>query len=134
MKALAWTHATLAAVMGVLLVAWLLISRRVRRESQSRSKLWEESIESMKVGVALYDAEDRLIGCNAAYRNLYSEIADRLLPGQTYRDLMTAYYSVAPPEVVDGRSLEDFIATASGAGAAAPRSAKWCGTIAGDGC
>ena len=83
MKALAWTHATLAAVLGLLLVAWLLISQRVHRESQSRARLWEESIESMKVGVALYDADDRLIGCNAAYRNLYSEIADRLVPGRT---------------------------------------------------
>ena len=110
MKALAWTRATLAAVLGLLLVAWLLISQRVHRESQSRARLWEESIESMKVGVALYDADDRLIGCNAAYRNLYSEIADRLVPGRTYRELMTAYYDVAPPEVVDGRSLEDFIA------------------------
>jgi diguanylate cyclase (GGDEF)-like protein/PAS domain S-box-containing protein len=110
MAALAWTRATLAAVLGMLLVAWLLISRRVQRESHSRSRLWEESIESMNVGVALYDADDRLIGCNAAYRNLYSEIADQLVPGRTYRELMTAYFDVAPPEVVDGRSLEDFIA------------------------
>ncbi len=110
MKALASTHATLAAVLGILLVAWLIISQRAQRRSQSRSRLWEESIESMNVGVALYDADDRLIGCNAAYRNLYSEIADRLVPGQTYRELMTSYYAVAPPEVVDRRTLEDFIA------------------------
>ncbi|HQR55835.1 MAG TPA: EAL domain-containing protein [Burkholderiaceae bacterium] len=110
MKALAWTRSTLAAILGLLVIAWLLISQRLQRESRSRSRLWEESIESMNVGVALYDADDRLIGCNAAYRNLYSEIADKLVPGRTYRELMTAYYDVAPPEVVDGRSLADFIA------------------------
>ncbi len=48
----------------------------------------------MKVGVALYDADDRLIGCNDAYRTLYPEIADHLEPGRTYRDLMSAYYKV----------------------------------------
>ena len=64
----------------------------------------------MKVGVALYDAEDRLIGCNDAYRALYPEVADQLQPGRTYRDLMTAYYEVAPADVVDGRTIEQFVA------------------------
>ena len=64
----------------------------------------------MNVGVALWDPEDRLIGCNAAYRDLYSEIAAELLPGCSYRELMTVYHAAAPPEVIGGRTLTEFIA------------------------
>lgn len=103
-------HSIVAAVLGILLVAWLVLSQRAQFRLRTRARLWEESIESMKVGVALYDAEDRLIGCNAAYRTLYSEIAEHLVPGRTYRELMRIYFDVAPPEVVDGRTLEEFIA------------------------
>jgi diguanylate cyclase (GGDEF)-like protein/PAS domain S-box-containing protein len=64
----------------------------------------------MNVGVALWDPEDRLIGCNAAYRELYSEIAAELTPGRSYREMMTIYHAVAPADVVGGRTLTAFIA------------------------
>jgi len=38
--------------------------------------------------------------------------------GRSYRDLMAAYYRVAPAEVIDGRTLVDFIAMANAAVAA----------------
>ena len=53
-KLLTWTHRTLGTVLGVVLVAWLLVSKRAQHQSRARARLWEESIESMKVGVALY--------------------------------------------------------------------------------
>jgi diguanylate cyclase (GGDEF)-like protein/PAS domain S-box-containing protein len=110
MQAFSWAHRIAAAALGLLLLAWLVNAQRAQHRARTRARLWEQSIESMKVGVALWDAQDRLIGCNAAYRALYSEIAPQLQSGRTYRELMAAYYEVAPREVVDGRSLEEFIA------------------------
>ncbi len=110
MHALEWSHSVVAGVLGTFLVGWLAHAQFIQRQARSRARLWEQSIETMKVGVALYDAEDRLIGCNDAYRALYPEVADQLQPGRTYRDLMTAYYEVAPADIVDGRTIEQFVA------------------------
>jgi diguanylate cyclase (GGDEF)-like protein/PAS domain S-box-containing protein len=110
MQFLEWTHRIVALFLGVLLLVWIVNVHTARRRARTRARLWEQSIESMNVGVALWDASDRLIGCNAAYRALYSEIAADLVPGRSYRELMTTYYAVAPPEVVDGRALPEFIA------------------------
>src|SRR4029450_4457229 len=52
---------------------------------------------------------DRWAGCNTASKALYPEIADQLQPGRTYRELMTYYYGVAPPDVIDSRSLDQFL-------------------------
>jgi diguanylate cyclase (GGDEF)-like protein/PAS domain S-box-containing protein len=109
MHAFEWAHRIVASSLGVVLFAWILNAQRAQHRARVRARLWEQSIESMKVGVALWDASDRLIGCNDAYRALYSEVADQLVAGQTYLELMTAYFEVAPPEVVDGRALDEFI-------------------------
>ena len=108
--AFGWANRIIAAVLGVVLLAWIVTAQREIVAARTRARLWEQSIESMNVGVALWDADDRLIGCNDAYRDLYSEIAAELVPGCSYRELMSVYHAVAPPEVVDGRTLTDFIA------------------------
>ena len=105
-----WALRIVAVALAMVLLAWMVNAQRMDRLARTRARLWEQSIESMKVGVALWDAGDRLIGCNDAYRALYSEVAAELVPGRDYRDLMSAYYEVAPTEVVDGRTLADFIA------------------------
>lgn len=109
LRALDWAHIIVAGVLVTVLLAWIFHAHRLQRQARKRARLWEQSIESMNVGVALWDADDVLIGCNAAYRAFYPEIADGLVPGRTYRELMTQYHAVAPREVVDGRSLADFI-------------------------
>ncbi len=48
---------------------------------QARALAWERSLESMNVGIALYDRDDRLVNCNGAFRALYSEIAHLFVPG-----------------------------------------------------
>jgi hypothetical protein len=78
----------------VLLVHW----QAARRAGQVASGI-DAGIESLDVGVALFDANDKLVRCNRAYRDLYSEIADRIQPGVAYDDLMRAYYPLAAPGV-----------------------------------
>jgi PAS domain S-box-containing protein len=54
-----------------------------------------DAIASLREGFALYDAEDRLVLCNENYRRMFPEIADLLMPGRCFVDLMDAYAKVA---------------------------------------
>jgi diguanylate cyclase (GGDEF)-like protein/PAS domain S-box-containing protein len=88
---------------------WLIAGGLARMGAPKSARVWEQSIEAMKVGVALWDANDRLIGANSAYRGLFPEFARLIRPGATYSELMGAYYEMAPPEVTTGRSKEVFV-------------------------
>ena len=100
------------AALLIALAFWLIGSRFAIDDMQARARAWERSIESMNVGIALYDNQDRLLNCNAAFRALYPEVAHMLVPGAQFYDVVTEYYKVAPAEVIDGRSLEEFLAEA----------------------
>jgi signal transduction histidine kinase len=50
--------------------------------------LLRDAIESMSEGFVIFDAEDRLVLCNAAYRQLYAENAAAFVPGARYEDIM----------------------------------------------
>lgn len=49
-----------------------------------------DAIEAMSVGFILFDPEDRLVLCNARYRELYSHIAHLLQPGAYYDEISAA--------------------------------------------
>ncbi len=55
-------------------------------------KLMQEVFESVPVGISLYDKENRLIACNHLYRNMYSVIADILVPGAKIEDILEATF------------------------------------------
>lgn len=96
-----------AAITGLV---WLLVdTRSALARSQERAATIEDAIASLSMGVALWDDKQRLISCNEAYRSLYPELRDHLVPGTSYDALVHAYYPVAPAEVVDGRSYEQFV-------------------------
>ena len=102
-----------AAVLVVLaLVLWMFgMQREVARLRRSSARL-QDGVEALAIGIALWDADDRLIACNEGFRALYPEIADRFVPGVTYGELVRAYYALAPAEVIDGRSFERFVGDA----------------------
>jgi PAS domain S-box-containing protein len=92
-------------------LAFCLIGSRIRiGQMQARAQAWERSLESMNVGIALYDREDRLLNCNAAFRAMYPEVAHLLVPGARLYDVATEYYKLAPADVIDGQSLEQYLA------------------------
>jgi diguanylate cyclase (GGDEF)-like protein/PAS domain S-box-containing protein len=109
--------AALLAVSGVALVGilalWLAASRSALTGMRTRDLLWQQSIDSMNVGIALYGPDDRLLNCNDAFRELYPEISARLNPGTPYSELMRAYYRLAPADVTQGRTLEEFLTEAN---------------------
>jgi len=49
-----------------------------------------DAIESIQGGVAVWDADDRLVICNSQYRELYSGAAIVLRPGLSLRELLQA--------------------------------------------
>lgn len=86
------------------------IVERKRAESQtyeSRRRL-EDALEAMGAGVAIYDAEDRLVICNRLYRSFYPPIAHLLQPGVTYEEVIRAYVQTGP-EHLAGRDPETFV-------------------------
>ncbi len=50
--------------------------------------LLRDAIESISEGFVIYDADDRLVLCNDAFRKLYPNAADRMVPGTRYEDIL----------------------------------------------
>ncbi|WP_298209772.1 GGDEF domain-containing protein [Acidovorax sp.] len=50
-------------------------------------ELLQDAIESLPEGFALFDAEDRLVVCNAQYPRLYPISAPLIAPGQTFEQI-----------------------------------------------
>ncbi|MDH3771082.1 MAG: PAS-domain containing protein, partial [Nitrospirota bacterium] len=46
------------------------------------------AIESFSEGLALFDADDRLLFCNNRYREFYTQVADSIRPGIGFEDLV----------------------------------------------
>lgn len=47
-----------------------------------------EALHAMPSGFALYDGEDRLVLCNARYREYYDRVAEMAVPGAKFQDLV----------------------------------------------
>lgn len=97
---------------GSLIGALLLLLQRGRqalRDTQARADVIEGAFASLSSGVAVWDAQDRLVSCNEAFRSMYGPVREHIASGVRYEDLARAYYPVAPPEVTAGRTLEQFV-------------------------
>lgn len=63
-------------------------AERARLDAEAARLQLSEAIEALADGFALYDAADRLVVCNARYRELYSESAPMLQPGKRFEDIL----------------------------------------------
>lgn len=68
--------------------------------------LLEESLDAMPDAVSAFDADDRLVFFNAAYRDLYSSVSQIWVPGISYRDMVRILLEHASPDDVGGREEE----------------------------
>jgi len=63
-----------------------------KREADIRHRALEallrDAIESISEGFVIYDAEDRLVLCNEAYRRLYPEAAGLMVPGTRFEEVL----------------------------------------------
>ena len=52
------------------------------------NELLAEAFEALEEGIAIYDAEERLVMCNQRYRDLLGPMSDMIRPGMHWRDLI----------------------------------------------
>ena len=63
-----------------------------------------DAISNISEGFVCYDAEGRMVMCNDQYKNMFSLIADKLVPGITFSEILDAavesgQYTGSPDEV-----------------------------------
>jgi diguanylate cyclase (GGDEF)-like protein len=63
-------------------------AEQAQRAAEAATQRLHDAIEALPDGFALYDAEDRLVVCNARYRELYRESAPVLELGTRFEDLL----------------------------------------------
>ena len=65
-----------------------------------------DGIESLNDGFILFDADDRIVICNSAYRTGYKHLADQVVEGLHYSDLMRLLMQADPIDEFKGREQE----------------------------
>jgi signal transduction histidine kinase/DNA-binding NarL/FixJ family response regulator len=78
----------IVALFGVMLghLAWRLHFSTLQAQNAERRLF--EAIEAVPEGFALFDADDRLVVFNEAYRRLYSTSSEKIAIGSTFEDLL----------------------------------------------
>ncbi len=82
------------------------VTERAQAERRARRahELLVDAIESIADGFVLYDADDRLVLCNAKYRELYAQSEDLIRPGTSFETILRegalrGQYTVPPHEL-----------------------------------
>jgi signal transduction histidine kinase len=68
-------------------------------------RLLRDAVDSISEGFVIFDAEDRLVMSNEAYRRMYPEIADLMVPGTSFEDIVRA--GVARGQFADAEDREE---------------------------
>jgi signal transduction histidine kinase/DNA-binding response OmpR family regulator/HAMP domain-containing protein len=83
--------------------------QRLAEEAESQRRMVTTAIESISEGFVLYDPQDRLVLSNSKFRELYPKIADVVVPGITFPEILRA---IVDRQMVDlkGAEAEQWIA------------------------
>ncbi|MET0386590.1 MAG: PAS domain S-box protein [Polyangiales bacterium] len=71
--------------------------KRIEAEAKVNAARFANAIESMQDAFAMYDGEDRLVRCNAAYRALLAPVVKEPLVGKTREQLVEAWLDLMDP-------------------------------------
>lgn len=63
-----------------------------RREAELTGQLLREAVQSIAVGFAIYDPQDRLVMCNEAYNRIYDLGEDVVRPGVSFESIVRSGY------------------------------------------
>ncbi len=77
-------------------------SHRRQRDATRLEQLLRDAIEMLPQGIALFDADDRLVLFNSSYRATTGFVSDLLRPGARFEELATAAAHRGPPVIFDG--------------------------------
>ena len=83
--------------------------KRAERDLATVQKRLSEAIESMPDGFVLWDADDRLVLCNANYRNFFPEIAPLMVPGAKFETITRAVGDSGLVAGAEGREGERYL-------------------------
>ncbi|SDD56396.1 PAS domain S-box-containing protein [Ruegeria marina] len=64
--------------------------KRREAEAEAARQRFEEAIEAIGSGFALWDSEDRLVISNSRYRAFFEGLADMVVPGKAFNDIIAA--------------------------------------------
>jgi two-component system, cell cycle sensor histidine kinase and response regulator CckA len=78
--------------------------RRAKERAEQVERLLRDAVHSVSEGFVLYDADDRLVMCNDAYRRLYRRSAEMLVPGTRFIDILR--HGLAHGQYPDARGRE----------------------------
>ena len=59
-------------------------------DAEAAKQRFEEAIEAISSGFALWDREDRLVTCNARYREYFAVLGDVVSPGALFTDIVSS--------------------------------------------
>ena len=62
-------------------------------DNQRSNEVLNDAIESIGEGFVLFDADDRLVMCNARYRAYFPDVAPIIVPGMTFDTFITAAFA-----------------------------------------
>ena len=85
---LGFALSALIALFALILASLIKRLRTMTDQAQTAERGLADAIEAIPEGFALFDPEDRLVVCNTTYREVYSSIADRIVPGVRFEDLV----------------------------------------------
>jgi signal transduction histidine kinase/CheY-like chemotaxis protein len=86
-----WVSAGLAllvATLGLLLAIILRARETAERERAASRATLEAAIETLPDGFVMWDADDRLVVCNSAYRRFYSVSSGLIRVGASFEDII----------------------------------------------
>jgi len=61
---------------------------RMQRRAERDSRFLSQAMDSVPDGIALFDAEDRLVYCNDWYRQICAPIGDAIIPGVSFEAIL----------------------------------------------
>jgi len=79
--------------------------RDAKRKAEQAEARFAAAIEAISEGFVIYDADDRLVMCNWAFRDQFQTISDRLIPGARF-DELTLYAAQAGVFDTEGEDPE----------------------------
>lgn len=63
-------------------------TREAKDAAEAAERRLADAIESSNEGFALFDANDRLVLCNQTYLSFWPRVADRIVPGILFSDIV----------------------------------------------
>ena len=97
-------------IVGTLIAIWLtafIFLLRNKEMNDGQNALLRSTLECLPAGLVVYDKEDRMVLCNAANKALYPAVANLMVLGVTFEDMVRA--TADRDLYVAGETVEEYI-------------------------